>query len=163
MSIDPNRSSRRRRGKLCQTTTSCSTERSPDPADTLFLDRVTDRISEKVWRLDRDKILKAIEDGLGVDTLREFLEERSSEPVPANVQTFLADLRDRATRLRDRGAAHMIECADAETALTLISDTKLKSICLLAGERTLVVPASQEAAVRSQLRKLGYVIPPAGR
>lgn len=140
-----------------------STEHSPEPADALFLDRVADRISDQVWRLDRDKILRAIEDGLAIDTLREFLEERSSEPVPANVQTFLADLRSRATRLRDRGAAHMIECADAETALNLLSDTKLKTICLLAGDRTLVFPASQESAVRNQLRKLGYVIPPVGR
>jgi hypothetical protein len=53
----------------------------------------------------------------------------------------------------------MIECADAETALTLLADAKLKSICLLAGERNLVFAASQESAVRGRLRKLGYVVP----
>jgi len=137
-----------------------STEHNPDPADALFLDRVADRTSDRVWHLDRDKVLTAVEDGVGIDTLREFLEEHSSEPVPANVQTFLADLRDRAGRLRDRGVARMIECADAETALMLLADAKLKTICLLAGERTLVFPAAQELTVRSRLRKLGYVMPP---
>ncbi len=137
-----------------------STEYNPDLADTLFLDRVADRTSDRVWRLDRDKILAAVEDGLGIDALRDFLEEHCSEPVPANVQTFLADLRDRAGRLRDRGVVRMIECAEAETALILMADAKLKTICLLAGERNLVFPTAQESTVRSRLRKLGYVVPP---
>jgi hypothetical protein len=137
-----------------------SSEQNPDPADTLFLDRVADRTSDRVWRLDRDKIVVAVEDGLGIDALREFLEERSSEPLPANVRTFLADLLDRAGRLRDRGVARMIECADAETASMLLADTKLKTICLLAGERNLVFPVTQESTVRTRLRKLGYVMPP---
>jgi len=136
-----------------------SSEQNPDPADTLFLDRVADRTSDRVWRLDRDKVLAAVEGGLGIDTLREFLEERSSEPVPANVQTFLADIRDRAGRLRDRGTVRMIECADAETALMLLADAKLKTVFLLAGERNLVFPAAQESTVRGRVRKLGYVMP----
>ncbi len=136
-----------------------SSEQNPDPADTLFLDRVADRTSDRVWRLERDKILAAVEHGLGIDALREFLEERSSEPLPANVQTFLADLLDRAGRIRDRGVARMIECTDAESALILMADAKLKAICLLAGDRTLVFPAAQESTVRSRLRKLGYVVP----
>ncbi len=136
-----------------------SSEQNPDPADTLFLDRVADRTSDRVRRLERDKILAAVEHGLGIDALREFLEERSSEPLPANVQTFLADLLDRAGRIRDRGVARMIECTDAETALILMADAKLKAICLLAGDRTLVFPAAQESTVRSRLRKLGYVVP----
>jgi len=137
-----------------------ATEHDPDPADTLVLDRVAERTSERVWHLDRDKLLAAVEDGLGIDALCGILEEHSSEPVPANVQTFLADLHNRAGRLRDRGVARMIECADAETALTLLADTKLKAICLLAGERNLVFPVAQESTVRSRLRKLGYVVPP---
>ncbi|MGO9468494.1 MAG: helicase-associated domain-containing protein [Isosphaeraceae bacterium] len=137
-----------------------SSEQNPDPADTLFLERVAERTSDRVWRLDRDKIVAAVEHGFGIDALREFLAERSSEPLPANVQTFLGDLRHRAGRLRDRGVARMIECADPETALILMADAKLKTICLLAGERNLVFPAAQESTIRSRLRKLGFVVPP---
>lgn len=53
----------------------------------------------------------------------------------------------------------MIECADAETARMLILDSKLKALCLLAGDRGLVFRESDQAAVRTQLRKLGYVVP----
>jgi hypothetical protein len=136
-----------------------STEESPDPGDTLFLQRVAEQTSHRVWRLDRERILAAVEDGLDVGEVSEFLEARTAEPIPATVATLLADLQDRAGRLRDKGTVHMIECADAETARLLALDPKLKSLCLLAGERNLVFRESDESAVRARLRKLGYVLP----
>lgn len=46
---------------------------SPEPADVLLLDRVGVRDSESVWRLDRAKILAAVEGGLGLAELEKFL------------------------------------------------------------------------------------------
>ena len=139
-----------------------SSEHSPDPGDVLFLDRVAERTSDRVWRLDRDKILVAVEDGLDVGEVSDFLEARTAEPVPNTVSKLLADLKDRAGRLRDKGTMHMIECADAETARLLVLDSKLKSLCLLAGDRCLVFREPDESAVRARLRKLGYVLPARG-
>ena len=143
----------------CRTTRSSRPSSIPDPGDALFLDRVAERTSDRVWRLDREKILAAVEDGLELDELSDFLQARSAEPIPATVATLLADLKDRAGRLRNKGTVHMIECADAETARLLILDSKLKSLCLLAGERNLVFREADESAVRARLRKLGYVLP----
>ena len=53
----------------------------------------------------------------------------------------------------------MIECADAETARLLLVDPKLKTLCLPAGERNLVFRSADEPKVRTQLRKLGYIMP----
>jgi hypothetical protein len=136
-----------------------STDESPDPGDALFLDRVAERTSHRVWRLDREKILAAVEDGLDVAQLSGFLEARAAEPVPATVATLLADLKDRAGLLLDKGTVRMIECTDAETARLLVLDPKLKSLCLPAGERNLVFRESDEGTVRARLRKLGYVLP----
>jgi hypothetical protein len=136
-----------------------SSELNPDPIDAMFLDKVADRTSDLVWRLDRERILTAVEGGLAIDAIVEFLEQHSSEPIPQTVETLLGDLRGRATRLRDKGTVRMIECADAETARLLMVDSKLKTLCLAAGERNLVFRASDETKVRTQLRKLGYVMP----
>jgi Helicase conserved C-terminal domain len=136
-----------------------STEASPEPGDALFLDRVAERTSDRVWRLDREKILAAVEDGFDVGEVAEFLEARTAEPIPATVATLLDDLKRRASQLRDRGMVHMIECADAETARLLALDPKLKPLCLLAGERNLVFHDSDQSPVRARLRKLGYVLP----
>jgi hypothetical protein len=139
-----------------------SAEERPDPGDALFLDRVAERMSDRVWRLDRDQMLVAVEDGLDVGEVAGFLEARSAEPIPATVATLLADLKDRAGRLRDAGTAHLIECTDAETARLLAADPKLKALCLLAGDRNLVFRERDESAVRARLRKLGYVLPARG-
>ena len=126
----------------------------------LLLDRVGERTSESVWRLDRAKILAAVEGGLALAELEEFLAAGGHGPLPQTVRVLLADLGERAGRLRDLGAARLIECADAETARLLASDRQLGKVCHLAGERLLVFRAEDEAAVRARLRKLGYVLPP---
>jgi Helicase conserved C-terminal domain len=136
-----------------------SSELKPDASDAMFLDKVADRTSDLVWRLDREKIVTAVEDGLAIDAIVEFLEQHSFEPVPRTVQTLLGDLRDRATRLCDKGTVRMIECDDSETAGLLLLDAKLKTLCLPAGERNLIFRTSDEPKVRAQLRKLGYIMP----
>jgi Helicase conserved C-terminal domain len=139
-----------------------SSEQNPDPGDVLFLERVAEKTSERVWRLDREKILTAAEAGLDIEEIAGFLEVRSDEPIPATVATLLDDLRQRAGLLRDKGTVRMIECADTETARLLLVDSKLKSLCLPAGDRSLVFREADQAAVRGRLRKLGYVVPSGG-
>jgi hypothetical protein len=73
---------------------------------------------------------------------------------------LLADLGERAGRLRDLGVARLVECADAETARLLASDRQLGKVCSPAGDHLLVFRPEDEAAVRARLRKLGYVVPP---
>ena len=80
-----------------------SSEQNPDPGDVLFLDRVAERTSDRVWRLDREKILTAAEGGFGIEKLSEFLQEHSAERIPDTVLTLLDDLRQRAGRLSDQG------------------------------------------------------------
>jgi hypothetical protein len=87
----------------------------PEPADALLLDRVAERTSDRVWRLSRPRILEAVAGGMVLKELEEFLDVRREGPLPQPVQVFLADLRDRAGKLRDLGPACLIECADAET------------------------------------------------
>jgi hypothetical protein len=136
-----------------------SSELNPDPIDVMFLDKVADRTSDLVWHLDRKKIVTAVEGGLAIDALVEFLEQHSAESIPQTVQTLLGDLKSGATRLRDKGTVRMIECADTETARLLLADPKLKTLCLPAGKRNLVFRTSDEPKVRAQLRKLGYFMP----
>ena len=139
-----------------------SSELNPDPADAMFLDKVAERTSDLVWRLDRERILTAVENGLAVEAITEFLEHHGSEPIPQTVATLLGDLRERASRLRNKGTVRMIDCGDAETARLLLLDPKLSTLCLAAGVRNLVFRTTDETKVRAQLRKLGHIIPSGG-
>ena len=131
----------------------------PDPGDALFLDRVAERTSEAVWRLDRDKILARVEEGQKIDEIAVFLERHAQGSLPGTVRTLLDDLEQRSGQLRDLGTVRIFECTDPETARMLLLDPKLKTLCEPAGKRGIVFRANVEAQVRTQLRKLGYVLP----
>ncbi len=133
------------------------------PADVLTLEAFAAPFGEKedAWRLDPARILAATEAGQPVSELEAFLHSRTGEALPAEAKSFLADLSARAGRLVDKGAARLIECADAQVAAEIAADRRLKKLCLRAGERHLVVPAASEAGFRAALRELGYALPPA--
>jgi hypothetical protein len=57
------------------------------------------------------------------------------------------------------GLVRLIECSDGETAVALLLDPKLKTLCQAAGKRGLIFKAKAEPQVRAQLRRLGFVIP----
>jgi hypothetical protein len=130
------------------------------PADVLFLEQFAERQSEAVWHLEASKILEAVEQGLSAGELKEFLAARSQEPLPQTVDVFLDDLESKTGQLEDHGTARLIVCKDAVGAQTLANDRRLRKICQLAGERSLVFRTADEAAVRKALRELGYVLPP---
>lgn len=130
------------------------------PADTLFLERFAQRQSEAVWHLEAGTILAAVEQGLTVDELKEFLIARSQELLPQTVDVYLSDLATKTGQLVDEGTARLIGCKDALVAQTLANDRRLRKLCRLAGERELVFRTADEGAVRKALRELGYVLPP---
>ena len=130
------------------------------PGDTLFLERFAERVSEAVWRLSERRCLAAVEEGMSLAGLQEFLLSRSGRALPHTVEVFLDDLRRRVEQLRDLGGARLVECADTELALLLANDRRLRDLCWIAGERRLVFRAADEPAVRRALRELGFALPP---
>ncbi len=135
-------------------------DQPPSPSDILFLERFAARTSDAVWRLEAGKILEAVEKGMTLAELQEFLAAKSKPPLPQTVEVFLNDLAHKAGQLADQGTARLIACADAHVAQLIAHDRRLRNLCHLAGDRQLVFRASDEAAVRRALRELGYVLPP---
>ena len=131
-------------------------------ADALLLDVYAERTGPATWRLRRDKILSALEAGRTLDELRSFLAARGEGGIPETVATLLTDVADRAARLRDRGLVRLVECEDANLALLLANDRRLKGACWQVGERWVAVPVAAEAAFRKGLRHLGYTLAAAG-
>jgi len=131
-------------------------------SDRLVLERFADPASEGVWKLSATKVLGVIEQGGSVDELEQFLVARTTGELPGTVSTFLADLRAKAGRLTDAGAARLIRCADEHMAAELAADRQLKGKCLRAGDRFVVVREADLDAVRKVARRLGYVWPVPG-
>ncbi len=131
-------------------------------SDRLVLGRFADPASEGVWKLSAAKVFGVIEQGGSVDELEQFLASRTTGALPGTVVTFLADLRAKAGRLTDAGAARLIAYADEHVAAEVAADRHLKGKCLRAGDRFVVVREADLDAVRKAVRKLGYVWPVPG-
>ena len=126
------------------------------PGDRLMLDQYAKPVSDTVWRLELGKLLSVLAKGHQVSEFQEFLQARSSETLPATVQQFLLDAKDRGESLQDKGTVRLIECRDSALAALIANDSRTKKYCLLAGERSLVVPLESETKFRNALQKLGY-------
>lgn len=128
-------------------------------ADRLLLDRFADSTSDGVWKLSAERVLEVVEHGGSIHELEQFLGAKAVGEVPPTVVAFLDDLRRRSGRLADAGPAHLIECADEHVVAELTSDPQLRSKCLPAGDRFVVVRRADLATVRKAVRRLGYVWP----
>ncbi|MEE3715402.1 hypothetical protein V2H45_01430 [Tumidithrix elongata RA019] len=127
--------------------------------DTLVLDLYTEKVSDVVWRLDRQKLFTAQESGHSIDELLDFLTAKSSTALPQTATQFFSDAKERTNSLRDLGTAKLIECNQANLAVLIANDSRTKKFCQLAGDRHLVVLSENETKFRSALRQMGYVIP----
>jgi hypothetical protein len=133
-----------------------------EQGDRLALDAYAVRTSDLVWQLEAGKLLAATEEGRSVDEIREFLSARSGAPLPDTVARLLEDVAERCARVRDRGLARLIECADPALAALIANDTRTRQHCMRAGQQHLVVPASSEAAFRRALRDVGFLLASGG-
>jgi hypothetical protein len=149
---------RREMLKVLPTLEIVATEPLP-PGDTLILEQFAEQTSDAVWRIDQLRLLEAVEQGHATDRMEAFLRARSDGKIPDNVQVFFREAADRASRLADLGAARLIEAHDAALAQLIANDGTLRSLCMLAGERHIVVPEENEAAFRRALHNLGYGLP----
>ena len=130
------------------------------PEERTLLETYAAAEADGVWRLDRDRVLVAIENGHDPDELRKFLAARDDQPLPETVEGLLAAAKRDARALKIRRTALLIDCADAEIATRLTTDKRTAKLCLRAGERLLAVPTASEAAFRKAARAMGYGMPP---
>jgi len=131
------------------------------PSDALFLEQIAEQKSDFVWELKQIKLFEAIEQGHKLSDVEKFLEAKSSHALPDNIAIFFAETAERATRLVECGPALLIEAQDTLLAQLIANDSRTRALCMLAGERHLVVPMDSQHAFRRALRELGYGLPKA--
>jgi DNA-binding transcriptional MerR regulator len=129
------------------------------PDEAMLLETYAEKESDRLWHLSRDKTLAAVESGLPLAELREFLQARDEQPLPETVEGFIIKTEKQARALSHKGTALLIECAEAEVAEAITAHERLKKLCLRAGERHLVVPVEAEEQFRKAIHSLGYGMP----
>lgn len=118
----------------------------------------TDKISDTQWRFNPDKMITAVESGHEIAELEKFLSNSDEQILPETVESLIRKVERQASSLKIKSATILIECIDTETAQKVAAHKYTKNLCMLAGEKHLVL-TSTEKAFRNALRKLGYGMP----
>lgn len=127
--------------------------------ETLFLETWAANEGQDHWRLDRGKILGAVENGRPIAELRSFLETRDPQGLPDTVDGFLNMTARNAGALKNTGPVLLIECADPEVADRIAGHELSKALCWRAGPKHLAVKVEAEERFRKAVNGLGYGIP----
>lgn len=130
------------------------------PADQVLMDRLCEKSSDRVWRLSKEKMIRLLEEGGTVDTIREELARLSPQaPLPDSLLDLLKDIGKERNQLSIQGICILIECADEESATLLSHDRALKRFTFLVGERHLIVLNGHESEFCKIARRLGFIVP----
>lgn len=122
------------------------------------LDRIADQTSDRVWKLSKKKILSALEQEVTVETIADYLTNRSEEEkMPAAVSRFLEDIRKGTEKVIEHGQAMVYRCDDNTTAQLIANDSLLKNKCLV-NDSYLIVPLKHRTVIKRVLKKLGIVV-----
>lgn len=116
-------------------------------------------VSESAWLLDRQKAVAAVERGISTQELELFLRSRDAQPLPPTVEAFLRDSQAMGQALCVLGPAVLIECSDAQIASRIAHHAETSALCVLAGERRLVVRTEKLDRFRAKVRVLGFGMP----
>jgi hypothetical protein len=127
--------------------------------EALILDIWAERQGNDLWRLDRGKILNAVENGRQITELRDFLDARDPQGLPDTVEGFLATTARQAQALKNTGPVLLIECADADIAELIAGHESTRSLCRRAGSKHLAVGIESEERFRKAVNGLGYGMP----
>jgi len=133
------------------------------PNDRAFLERLGAAPSQDVYHLGREALLEVIEGGLTLRQICDFLAQKSGRPeaeFPQPVRVFFEDLEQRLAALREADRVLVLDGPDPYLLTELAHDATLRAsvqLATIAGRIVLLIPLAQEAAVRRQLRRLGYL------
>ena len=129
---------------------------SLDGGEELFLEKFAEKEDVNLWRLSREKMINALENGQQIKALREFLQKREEQFLPETVEGFLRDTEKRAAALTDKGLAKIIECETEKIADEIAENPHTKKLCQRIGKKSLAIFEQDEKKFKEIIRKIGY-------
>jgi len=127
-----------------------------DPQVEMMLDTWASREGESCWRLNKARMIEALENGHDLDGFHRFLTERDDQPLPESVEALFKSCRAQAGAVHAVGPALVYECRDKTTCATIAKHPEMAGLCQPVGDKRLVVSIQCESRFREALRIIGF-------
>ena len=108
------------------------------------------------YQLSVPKLLALLETAPNLDLPRAFLGQRNQGPLPPAVDDLLKRVEEDSRALQVQSRALIIRVRSAAIADAVLNDPTAGKLVRRLDDRTLLVPAGKETALRNALRTLGY-------
>ena len=108
------------------------------------------------YQLSVPKLLALLETAPNLDQPRTFLEQRNNGPLPPAVDDLLKRIEEDSRALQIQSKALIIRVRTAAAAEAVLNDPTAGKLVRRLDDRTLLIPANKETALRNALRSLGY-------
>lgn len=127
------------------------------PGLELYLEKIGERTEVDRWRLTIGSLLTAINSGESLPEIRKTLEVLSAEDFSRELTQLLAEVEHRSTAFVDVGRTTLIECSP-EARKQALTNKKLSSLCMPAGEKYLVAAPGKEQTLIKALESIGFIL-----
>jgi len=125
-------------------------------SDRILLDGWLQSETERAWRIDRDRLLRACEEGRRLDDLRGFLAQAG--PLPDAVSRLMDDAQRRFTAITDAGSWRAFHVPE-ELAQLLLGDPRTGKYLRRLEKDQLAVRNADWKAARKAIRAMGWSCP----
>lgn len=119
-----------------------------------FLEKTVEDPQVSIYKLDFSGIVKALEIGIAISELRDYLQENSTMPVPENVMAALGDWETQSARIRIRTVT-IVETDDEFLLEEIKSYRGMKDNVLGEIQNALVIQPSKSQKVKKLIEKNG--------
>lgn len=134
-------------------------QRTATPSEKIVLVQYLQTKTDKTYRLDREVLLQAIEQGGELKSFVTFLTDVSELPLSKSILEEIAVLEEHCNALSDAGNARLLNCSSIALAKMIATDPNTGKYCFHGHDKLLVIPEKSEKAFQKAAKKLGYIIP----
>lgn len=134
----------------------------PDSAGGLLgdlLPMVSVSVSDHVWKLDTEAVLRSVSQGTRLEELRRILEENADGPLPETVQDWWLQIQSKASACEAVEPAWIVTWRSETEAITLANSRGFQRLCKHAGGRNLVIAKKNWNAFVREANRIGYHLP----
>lgn len=127
------------------------------PGRELYLEKIAERTEVDRWRLTVSSLLAAVNGGESLAGIRESIESSSAKKLSRELEQLFNEARHRSTAFVNVGQTTLIECAP-EARKQALTNKKLSSLCMPAGEKYLVAVPGKELKFVRALESTGFIL-----
>ena len=134
--------------------------RPVEPLQLIQLERFAVKMTEEnVFRLSKQKILQACDEGIALHEVTGMLLDMSEGELPEQVSALFHEIEKNLQKLALESAGYLIQCNDSDLLNTICGDPAAKKICLRLNDQLLFLSIGHEKAFRALLRKYDLILP----